>query len=239
MAKTLTIKEKILAFLNESGIKKADFFRITGIQSSNFKGKNIQSAPGSDTLVKILTHYPQLSAEWLLTGEGEMLKNESAAARGAAQYLPSGNDKVTKNNSPKRDLETKSLAETRPRIPFTAAAGALSIATGSADEGDCERFPVIHTFPDYDFTIIIEGDSMAPDYLSGDELACAFLNSPADIQWGKPYILDTADGVVFKRIYDGGDSIMCTSINPAGPSFIVNKQELLHIASVVGYVRHT
>ena len=132
-----------------------------------------------------------------------------------------------------------SSVETRPRIPFTAAAGALSIATGAADEGDCERFPVIHTFPSYDFTIIIEGDSMAPDYLSGDELACTFLNSPADIQWGKPYILDTADGVVFKRIYDGGDSIMCTSINPAGPSFIVSKQELLHIASVVGYIRHT
>lgn len=166
-----------------------------------------------------------ISPEWLISGEGEMLKQPAHTPRRKPDNLSA--------------CDYNSSAETRPRIPFTAAAGALSIATGAADEGDCERFPVIHTFPDYDFTIIIEGDSMAPDYLSGDELACAFLNSPADIQWGKPYILDTADGVVFKRIYDGGDSIMCTSINPAGPSFIVNKQELLHIASVVGYVRHT
>lgn len=181
-------------------------------------GKSLKNkgAIGTDKLENILRTYPELSPAWLLTGRGEMLLQPD-----------NPND------------ETPQTSETRPRIPFTAAAGALSIVTGAADEGDCERFPVIHTFPDYDFTIIIEGDSMAPDYLSGDELACAFLNSPADIQWGKPYILDTADGVVFKRIYDGGDSIMCTSINPAGPSFIVNKQELLHIASVVGYVRHT
>lgn len=181
-------------------------------------GKSLKNkgAIGTDKLENILRIYPELSPAWLLTGRGEMLLQPD-----------NPND------------ETSQTSETRPRIPFTAAAGALSIATGAADEGDCERFPVIHTFPSYDFTIIIEGDSMAPDYLSGDELACAFLNSPADIQWGKPYILDTADGVVFKRIYDGGDSIMCTSINPAGPSFIVSKQELLHIASVVGYIRHT
>ena len=33
------------------------------------------SAPGSDMLVKILTTYPELSAEWLMTGRGEMLKS--------------------------------------------------------------------------------------------------------------------------------------------------------------------
>ena len=44
---------------------------------------------------------------------------------------------------------------TRPRIPFTAAAGALSIATDSAGDADCERLPVIATFPAYDFTIKI------------------------------------------------------------------------------------
>lgn len=214
MCKTL---ERIKQFIDYKGLNISAFEKSVGMSNASF-GKSLKNkgAIGTDKLENILRTYPELSPAWLLTGRGEMLLQPD-----------NPND------------ETPQTSETRPRIPFTAAAGALSIVTGAADEGDCERFPVIHTFPDYDFTIIIEGDSMAPDYLSGDELACAFLNSPADIQWGKPYILDTADGVVFKRIYDGGDSIMCTSINPAGPSFIVNKQELLHIASVVGYVRHT
>ena len=73
----MTIKERILSFLESQGIKKVDFFEATGIQSSNFKGKNMSSQPGGDMLVKVLTIYPQLSAEWLLRGEGNMLKNIS------------------------------------------------------------------------------------------------------------------------------------------------------------------
>jgi len=73
----LTIKERILSFLESQGIKKVDFFEATGIQSSNFKGKNMSSQPGGDMLVKVLTIYPNLSAEWLLRGEGNMLKDLS------------------------------------------------------------------------------------------------------------------------------------------------------------------
>ncbi|WP_304612777.1 S24 family peptidase, partial [Paramuribaculum intestinale] len=101
----------------------------------------------------------------------------------------------------------------------------------------CERFPVITTFPAYDFTIKIEGDSMAPDYLSGDELACRFVDDPANIKWGEPHILDTRDGVVFKIPYFGGDQIMCRSINPDGPSFLVDCADVLHVASIVGFTR--
>lgn len=74
MANILTIKEKIMTFLNERNIKKVDFFEATGIQPSNFKGKNMLSQPGGDMLVKILTVYPDLSAEWLMRGEGDMFK---------------------------------------------------------------------------------------------------------------------------------------------------------------------
>ena len=77
MENILTIKERILSFLESQGIKKVDFFEATGIQSSNFKGKNMSSRPGGDMLVKVLTIYPQLSAEWLLRGEGNMIKNIS------------------------------------------------------------------------------------------------------------------------------------------------------------------
>ncbi|WP_305482905.1 S24 family peptidase [Paramuribaculum intestinale] len=141
-----------------------------------------------------------------------------------------------------KDLDTGSIdrtnpGATRPRIPFTAAAGALSIATNAACDADCERFPVITTFPAYDFTIKIEGDSMAPDYLSGDELACRFVDYPANIKWGEPHILDTRDGVVFKIPYFGGDQIMCRSINPDGPSFLVDCADVLHVASIVGFTR--
>lgn len=64
-----------MSFLESQGIKKVDFFEATGIQSSNFKGKNMSSQPGGDMIVRVLTIYPNLSAEWLLRGEGDMLKS--------------------------------------------------------------------------------------------------------------------------------------------------------------------
>ena len=77
MEKILNIKDKILAFLTEKGIKRTDFFEATGIQPSNFKGKNMSSQPGGDMIVKILTTYPDLSADWLLRDKGEMFINDS------------------------------------------------------------------------------------------------------------------------------------------------------------------
>lgn len=98
MATFLTIKEKIFAFLEEMGIKKVDFFEATGIQSSNFKGANLKSAPGSDMLVKILTIYPNLSAEWLLRGEGNMLRD------GTTPTKPGHNAPKEKNKEQKGQL---------------------------------------------------------------------------------------------------------------------------------------
>nr|DAS14481.1 MAG TPA: CI repressor [Caudoviricetes sp.] len=72
----MTIKDKILLFLEEMKIKKADFFLKTGIAPSNFKGVAMNSELGGDKIVKILTEYPDLSAEWLLLGKGAMFRDE-------------------------------------------------------------------------------------------------------------------------------------------------------------------
>ena len=109
----------------------------------------------------------------------------------------------------------------------------------TATTGECEQVPVIPTFPPYDFTIIIEGDSMAPLYLSGDELACRFVYGADEINWGKPYIVDSDEGAVFKLLYDGGNVVLCRSINPEGPTYEINKRDIHHVAAIVGYLRHT
>ena len=176
-----------------------------------------------------------ISPSWLLTGKGRMINTTpSHDALVVTESLPT---QYASKNIDICPMDCVDPRVTRPRIPFTAAAGALSIATDSAGDADCERLPVIATFPAYDFTIKIEGDSMAPDYLSGDELACRFVDDPANIKWGEPHILDTRDGVVFKIPYYGGDQIMCRSINPDGPSFLVDRADVLHVASIVGFTR--
>jgi hypothetical protein len=88
MGDFLTIKDKIVTFLRLQNIKKNDFFEATGIQASNFKGKNMQSQPGGDMLVKILSVYPEISAEWLMRGEGEMLKENGCSQKTNIMPVP-------------------------------------------------------------------------------------------------------------------------------------------------------
>lgn len=225
MCKTL---ERIKEFIDSKGLSISAFERSIGMSNASFsKSLKNKGAIGTDKLENILRIYPELNPEWLLTGVGSMLK---ADADGGYKDSP---------RSYSVAADSAHSFDTRPRLPISAAAGALSMLADSVEADSCEYMPVVAAFPSYDFTITIEGDSMEPDYHSGDELACAFVSDPADVKWGKPHILDTTDGVVFKRIFDGGKSIMCNSINKRYGNFEVDKTDVLHIATVVGVLRHT
>lgn len=164
---------------------------------------------------KILSKFPQINHDWLISGEGDMLKS----------------DESHKDNSD---------TETRPRIPLNAAAGSVSVALSGVKLEDTEQLPFIHAFSNYNYTILVKGDSMEPEFHSGDELACLQLtNGKANfIQWGRYHVLDTAQGVVVKRIYDSGEHILCKSENnELYPDFKIYKEDIYNIGLVIGMLR--
>jgi hypothetical protein len=81
-------KQKILQYLDYKGISKAIFCRETGISYENFKGKSLKSDIGGAILGKIITIYSDISAEWLLTGEGSMLKPDTPTQATSNAVLP-------------------------------------------------------------------------------------------------------------------------------------------------------
>ena len=200
------------------------------------KAKKCGKTMNSVNIEKILLAYPDLNSDWLLTGRGEMLKtnciSENISVTIADSSAHKDNKKVASSNEIK-DLNT----DFRPRIPYDAAAGALSIAEHGISRNDCEMLPVIPRFPKYDFTIVAKGDSMIPEIASGDELACRFIDPKGFIQWGRPHVLDTAQGVVVKNIFELPDSILCRSVNNNYPDFPIAKDDIYHIALVVGLIR--
>lgn len=130
--------------------------------------------------------------------------------------------------------------DTRPRIPLNAAAGSVTVALSGVKAEDMEDLPFIHAFSNYNYTILVKGDSMEPEFHSGDELACLQLtNGKANfIQWGRYHVLDTAQGVVVKRIYDNGEYILCKSENKElYPDFKIHKEEIYNIGLVIGMLR--
>ena len=68
------LKQRILQFTENQGIKNSDVYSITGISNGIFSQTGGLS---EDSLLKFLNFYKNISIEWLLTGEGEMLQNFS------------------------------------------------------------------------------------------------------------------------------------------------------------------
>ncbi len=200
------------------------------------KAKSNGKALSVSNIEKVLNAFPDLSAQWLMTGKGEMLKTKCTSQHISDISTPVVACKGTENLRYSQNNYGQNIP-TRPRIPIDAAAGSLSIALESVSENDCEWLPVIPTLPDYDFTITARGDSMKPFIESGDELACRFIKESSFIQWGRTYVLDTVQGVVVKRVFNGHNAVICKSNNDNFPDFEIPKEDILHIALVVGLLR--
>lgn len=126
----------------------------------------------------------------------------------------------------------------KPRISFSANAGTLGVDSPSELLSRGEQLPIIPMLPEYDFTIIVGGDSMTPVFVSGDELACRFVKDAAVVRWGRPHVLATRDGVVVKRIYDAGQYFRCVSYNDEEyPEYNIEKSSVFQLALVVGVLR--
>lgn len=209
------IKERTIQFVKYKGLKMKEFEELCKLSSGYVT--SMRKGYGQEKLNNVLTVFPELNREWLLYGEGSML-----------------NEDLSCTSSLKKKEEK---SDTRPRIPYDAAAGTLTETIEGVTEYQCEEVPVISAFPKYDFTIRIVGRSMEPEYFAGDEVACMKVNEKRFLQWGRVHVLDTTQGVVIKRIYDNGDSIICRSYNPEFPDFIIPKEDIRSYNLVVGSLR--
>jgi hypothetical protein len=102
------IKERVLQFIVNHNITKETFFETTGITASNFKGIGLKSELGGDKIAKILTCYPEISPEWLLTGIGEMLR-ASAQHFVSDPLLSTDKEKLLLQILDRKDKEIKEL----------------------------------------------------------------------------------------------------------------------------------
>ena len=70
------IKQKILQYLDFKGVSKYKFYQETGITNGILSQSNGIS---EENLLRFLSVYKDISAEWLLTGNGSMLKTPTTS----------------------------------------------------------------------------------------------------------------------------------------------------------------
>lgn len=215
------IKDRVLQIAKNKSISYEKFFGDLGVSYANFKGRQKESALGSNVLEKIISKYPEISPVWLLTGKGPMTTSN----------IPQPSDIPLATPSPMGDQGI-------PLLPVSAMAGALS-GDVSVLEYECERY-VVPAFQGADFLIPVKGSSMYPKYSSGDIVACKRVPaSDLFFQWNKVYVLDTDQGPLIKRIRRGSsdDTVLIVSDNTAYEPFELRRDQIRGIALVIGAIR--
>lgn len=69
-----TVKERIIAYIKDTGISQKKFEETVGV--SNGYVNNVKASPSSTVLQKIFCAFPDINRDWLLTGEGPMLVSD-------------------------------------------------------------------------------------------------------------------------------------------------------------------
>lgn len=212
------IKRNISLYLHKKGVSDYEFYKKSGIT------RGILSQPNGiseENISRFLAYAPDVNVVWLLTGEGEMLKTEHTSV-----------------GMPPVAHQTDNPKEGIPLIPFSAMAGAL-MGEQTALEYECERY-VVPAFSGADFLMQVKGSSMVPTYISGDIVACRRVPmSDLFFQWNKPYVLDTAQGAIIKRIKPGSDKqhVLIVSDNKDYDPFELPCEDIYAVALVIGIIR--
>lgn len=191
----MSVKERIGLFIKYKNISVRKFELTCGLSLGYINNMRVSMQP--DKVTRIASNYPELNTGWLMTGEGEMLKE-----------IPTNS-----SNKPFSDREISNGIHI-PLLPVSAQAGSLNDFVMSIKKNECEI--IISPIVGADYAISIAGNSMAPEYPSGSKILIKKINESAFIEWGKVYVLDTVNGTIVKQVIpsEKENYLKCVSINP-------------------------
>ena len=231
------IKERVLYFTDYKDFAKEKFFEELGVTYGNFKGKAKEKALSSDILAKIVSKYPEINPEWLLTGKGPMLKESSPEDKQSKlQKIREIADTSTKKNN---------------LIPFyedVATIGGTSISADTSAVANTTTYIDAGDWFKGEFSAAIRhyGDSMV-EYSNGCILALKTITNQRNIVWGHNYVVETDEIRVTKRLQtcpEDKNCIMAYSTNtetyPDGTlihePFKIHKEDIRRIFLVIGSI---
>jgi len=142
--------ERVREYLDYKGITKYKFCNDLGFSN---KFLDNSSNMGTDKACKILHHYPDINSEWLLTGNGEMLKEN--------------NTDIIIMNSDRKTMDSLHATQEIPLYDLEAVAGLRELFNSGKPQRILDTIK-IPNLPKCDGAISVTGDSMYPLLKSGD-----------------------------------------------------------------------
>lgn len=210
------VKQRLMQFIKHLGMTTKSFEFRCGM--SNGYIASMRKGLGVEKLNNVLLAFPELNREWLLYGEGEMIKDSDKVEEVKSENLPSrGNIRYWED--------------------VAATGGSLEFLE-NPDEHHT-RMISMPKFADCTDAVNIYGDSMYPVYKSG-EIICIKPWMESFIDYGCCYLIVTRNGnrmVKYLRKSSDESKVMCVSENKDFDPFEIDKSDILRLFLVRGSIR--
>ena len=250
------MKERLMEFIREKDISNRKFLLKCGLSGTYIN--TLTGNPSGDTLKKIEAAYPDLNTEWLLTGEGEMLKvpatvtmyNPTSEER---QEVADGIDMSIYPAEVVEEIKAEVADEIREEIiaeievaesvPFISSRIANDAKTNIRKfvekKGDeMERIKPNDLVGEADVAERIRKGSMIPTFMPGDIVFVQFLDDKRVISDGHTYYFDLKDRpTIIRKVKFEGDKLRLIADNPNFGDIITTFDDIDNVADIVGMFR--
>ena len=208
---------KEIVQLKEGG-NNSTFTEKVGVRQNTFSQyMNGKRSLSLDVVVKVAMTYPDVNVDWLITGEGEMLKSNKSVS----VFLP--------ENLPKQ-VGKLYLAPIYESYPVSAGNMGLSAVRDDKPDGYAyTTMPGVTFFP-------VVGCSFEPIIKAGNYVGAVKIDSWDRVDTEKIYFILTREERMIKRLrIDKSDNNILWCVSPNFHEFKIMKEDVIEISHVFFY----
>lgn len=218
----MSVKERLKSYIVYKDISVRSFESVCGLSFGYVNNIRVSIQP--DKVMSISRNFPDLNTGWLLTGEGEMIKNaEQSQIKSSIQ-----------SNLPARGV---------PYFDDMECTGTILSMYTDVKEQPAFYIDYAH-FNDCTAYVPVVGDSMYPNYCSGEIVAVKQINNLDVIQWGESYLVVTNDNAnnlrTIKQIHycEDESKIILRASNPnyRGDT-VIPKEDIVSLFIIKGKIK--
>lgn len=209
----IEVKNRIKEVLNQKNTTVNAISTDGTIQVRLSRQINGETALSYSTISYILECFPDLSAEWLLRGTGEMFVAEETEAEVV------------------HDGEVPVIPVDLFRQPYTDIVKYIHDNSHAVEYGSIDD-----QLPEYDYVCRAINDAMNPYFAKGDRIALRRVTKDTIIE-NEVYLIDTDSGGFLRRVVLDGDVLVCKASHPAYKTIRVPLSEVKNLMIVVIVLR--